>query len=95
MITKYAQAQLDEYIGYIAIKLQNIEAARAVRDDAGDTKNRLSQVAGILRDTDEFPSYKKIRFLRHRYVMIYRIEGDKVFVDYIFHELQDYGNKIG
>ena len=33
-------------------------------------------------------------FLSHRYFMLYRIENDTVYVDKIFHELQDYENKM-
>lgn len=33
-------------------------------------------------------------FLNHRYFMLYRIEDHVVFVDNIFHELQDYENKM-
>lgn len=33
-------------------------------------------------------------FLSHRYFMLYRIENDTVYVDNIFHELQDYENKM-
>ena len=35
---------------------------------------------------DEFEK----KFLSHQYFMLYRIEGNIVFVDNIFHELQDY-----
>ncbi len=38
--------------------------------------------------------YRKIRFLSHRYFMMYRIEDGLVIVDRIFHELQDYENKM-
>lgn len=38
--------------------------------------------------------YHRINFLRHRYFMLYRIEENTVFIDDIFHELQDYENKM-
>ncbi len=38
--------------------------------------------------------YRRINFLSHRYFMLYRIENDTVYVDNIFHELQDYENKM-
>lgn len=94
VITNRAQEQLDGYIGYVAETLKNKQAARAIRDDARETKNDLKKVAGSLSDMEELPGYKKIRFNKHRYVMIYRIEGDTVYADYVFHELQDYLNKI-
>ena len=38
--------------------------------------------------------YRRINFLNHRYFMLYHIEDNVVFVDNIFHELQDYENKM-
>ena len=38
--------------------------------------------------------YRRINFLSHRYFMLYRIEEDIVFIDNIFHELQDYENRM-
>ena len=32
--------------------------------------------------------------MSHRYFMLYRIIGNMVIVDNIFHELQDYENKM-
>ena len=33
-------------------------------------------------------------FQKYRYFMLYRIEDDVVYVDDIFHELQDYENRM-
>ncbi len=38
--------------------------------------------------------YHRINFQKHRYFMLYRIEDDVVYVDDIFHELQDYENRM-
>ena len=38
--------------------------------------------------------YRRINFQQHRYFMLYRIENDVVYVDDIFHELQDYENRM-
>ena len=35
----------------------------------------------------------KVKFKSYRYFMLYRVEEDKVYVDNIFHELQDYENR--
>ena len=37
---------------------------------------------------------KRIHFLRHRYIMLYKVDGDEAIVVYIFHETEDYLNKI-
>ena len=34
--------------------------------------------------------YRRINFKSHRYFMLYRVEEDKVYVDNVFHELQDF-----
>lgn len=34
------------------------------------------------------------RFITYLYFMLYRIENNTVYVDNIFHELQDYENKM-
>ena len=38
--------------------------------------------------------YRRINFQQHRYFMLYRIENAVVYVDDIFHELQDYENRM-
>ena len=34
--------------------------------------------------------YRKIKFEKHDFVMIYRIQDGQAIVDGVFHELQDY-----
>lgn len=38
--------------------------------------------------------YRRISFKFHRYFMLYRVEDTTVYIDGIFHELQDFENKI-
>ena len=64
--------------------------------DALETANRLESVAGSLEPCGH-PKLKEygyypIFFSRHRYVMLYRIEGSNAYVDAVYHELQDYQN---
>lgn len=58
----------------------------------------MANVAGSLKFCDnpklKALGYRRINFLSHRYFMLYRIESDTVYVDNIFHELQDYENKM-
>ena len=58
----------------------------------------LKNVAGSLKlcDNEQLRKqcYRRINFLSHRYFLIYRIVDDTVFVDNIFHEMQDYENKM-
>lgn len=43
-------------------------------------------------DLDNFIQY--LLFERHRYFMLYRIEGERIIVDNIIHELQDFEGKM-
>lgn len=36
----------------------------------------------------------RIRFAKHRYLFVYRIKGNRVIIEGIYHELQDYENSI-
>lgn len=96
--TPKALQQLDSYISYIQYTLLNDEAANSVWQDAIDTATELENVAGSLRPCKNLKlkelGYHPMFFLRHNYVMLYRIEGSIVYVDGIYHQLQDYENSF-
>lgn len=82
------------YVCYTAETLKNKQAAKEILADAKETKRRLSEVAFSLPICDNPVlakyGYRKIKFAKHRYIMIYRIENNAVIVEGMFHELQDY-----
>jgi plasmid stabilization system protein ParE len=91
-----ASEQLDHYVQYLVVKLRNAQAGSSLLDDALDTSEALSYVAGSLPFCAD-PELKrrgirKMRFTRHRYLWLYRIEGDTVQIVAMYHELQDYEN---
>ncbi len=93
IISPKALSQLNSYIDYLQYTLQNDQAARRVWQDALKARERLSQTAGSLK-LCHHPELKKegyhvIHFLRHRYLMLYRLEGQTVYVDAVYHQLQD------
>lgn len=98
VITSDAEEDLDRFIKYLLFEKKSIQAARNVLDDFESTKNSLKQVAGSLRLCDNPKlkelGYRRIHFSTHRYFMLYRIEKNTVFIDNIFHELQDYENYL-
>lgn len=67
-------------------------------DDFEAAKESLSHVAGSLKICDNPKlralGYRRINFLSHRYFMLYRIVDNIVFIDNIFHELQDYESRM-
>lgn len=98
VITDDAKAQLRHHLSYISNFLHNKTAAKAVRDDARETSKEISNVAESLNYCNNPKlaklGYRKMNFRKHDYVMLYRIEGDTAFVEWIFHQLQDYENKF-
>ena len=62
------------------------------------TTKKLKYVADSLKVCDnprlQSLGYRRINFQQHRYFMLYRIENVVVYVDDIFHELQDYENRM-
>lgn len=98
VVTKDAEADLDRFIKYLIFEKESIQAAQNVLDDYDATIESLKHVAGSLKLCDNSRlrklEYRRINFLNHRYFMMYRVVGDMVFIDNIFHELQDYENKM-
>lgn len=98
VVTQDAEADLDKFLRYLIYEKENRQAAKNVLDDFEMTKNRLTKVAGSLKDCDNpglrILGYKRINFIKHRYFMLYRIIDNEAIIDAIFHELQDYENKM-
>ena len=94
VITPVAKRQLDQYVGYTASILKNRTAAKRILEDAKQTKKRLADVAESLalcpNELLAKYGYRRVFFDKHDYFMVYRVEGKKVIVDAMYHELQDY-----
>ena len=92
VVTAEAEEDLNQFIQYLLFAKKNKQAAKNVLDDFEDTIKKLKYVC----DNPRLQSlgYRRINFQQHRYFMLYRIENDVVYVDDIFHELQDYENRM-
>ena len=98
VLMKGAEEDLDGFIEYLLFEKKSEQAAINLLNDFEATKTSLSNVAGSLKLCDNPKlralGYRKINFLSHRYFMLYRIENNTVYVDNIFHALQDYENRM-
>lgn len=98
VVTADAEEDLNRYIKYLLFDKKSEQAARNVLNDFEATVASLKVVAGSLKLCDnprlKQLGYRRINFHSHRYFMLYRLEENNVFVDSIFHELQDYENKM-
>ena len=98
VVTKDAREDLERFIQYLLVEKNSMQAAKNVLDDFDATIETLKHVAGSLKLCDNprlrESEYRRINFLNQRYFMLYRIEEKMVYVDNIFHELQDYENSM-
>ena len=94
IITELAIQQLESYIAYTKYNLKNMQAAKSIRDDAKKTKKKLSNIAEMLplctNDVLASYGYRKIEFEKHNFFMVYRIDGNYIIVDAMYHDLQDF-----
>lgn len=98
VVTRDAEEDLERFIKYLMIEKESMQAAENVLNDYDATIESLKHVAENLKLCDNPRlrqlEYRRINFLNHRYFMLYRIVDHVVFVDNIFHELQDFENKM-
>ncbi|MCM1088737.1 MAG: type II toxin-antitoxin system RelE/ParE family toxin [Muribaculaceae bacterium] len=98
IITEDAEADMDKFVQYLLFEKKNVQAAGNLLDDFETVINTLAHAAESLKICEnqhlKALGYRRINFMSHRYFVLYRVEGNMVFVDNIFHELQDYEAKM-
>ncbi|MGN0169987.1 MAG: type II toxin-antitoxin system RelE/ParE family toxin [Lachnospiraceae bacterium] len=98
VVTQEAEHDLEQYVQYLLFVKKNVQAAGNLLSDFETTKNRLSSVAGNLKLCDNprlrEAGYHRINFGSHKYFLLYHVEGEIVYIDAVFHELQDYEGKM-
>lgn len=91
IISPKALYQLNNYIDYLQYTLLNDQAAYNVWQDALETRDQLSRVANSLQYCThpqlKKNGYRAISFMRHRYLMLYRIDGKTAYVEAIYHQI--------
>ena len=96
IISRKALSQMDDYISYVQYTLLNPIAAESILRDAEETRKQLTEVAGSLKLCDHPKlralGYHAIKFSKHDYAMLYRVEGETAYVEGIYHMMQDYEN---
>lgn len=98
ILTDFAESQLDSIIRYVAVDLCNKSAANEILSDVEEAIAQLSFSADVYAPCTE-PELKEHNYIRfhlrrHRYIMLYRIIRNYVFIERIYHELQDYQHLV-
>lgn len=93
-VTASAEKDLDAIVSYIVQESSNSQAAGHLLDE-------ITKMYHVLADNPMiFPAcsqsllqrYRKVTVMR--YVIIYRIDGETVYVERFFSQLEDYVNKL-
>lgn len=97
-LSELAEKQYDNILKYLAFKLKNPQAVSSVADDFDVAVSHLEETADLFeycrsRKLADM-GLRKLRLDNHRYLLVYRVEANKVIVEGIYHELQDYENAI-
>lgn len=95
-ITDFAWKQLNNIVDYIFYDLKNPGAADKVLTDFQNAVETLKKSAKTFPSCKELElakhGYYRYHLKKHKYILLYRINGKQVFIDRIYHELQDYRN---
>ena len=98
-ISELAEEQYDNILDYLANVKKNLQAVNGVIDDfdyAVEQLENLADTFGYCQDERlRAMGFHKLHFKSHRYLFVYRINGDRVIIEGMYHELQDYENAIG
>ena len=93
-VTASAEKDLDAIISYIVQELSNPQAAGHLLDEITKTYHILADNPMIFPACSQplLQRYRKVTVMR--YVIIYRIDGETVYVERFFSQLEDYVNKL-
>jgi plasmid stabilization system protein ParE len=97
-LSELAERQYDRILSYTANKLKNPQALKNIMDDFDDTIEKLEKMADSFgycnSERLKELGLHKIRFAKHRYLFVYRINKSQVIIEGMYHELQDYEKAI-
>lgn len=98
-ISELAEEHYDKILNYLSTVKQNPQAVNSVINDFDYAVEQLENMAdtfGYCQDTRlKAMGFHKLHFKAHRYLFVYRINDNKVIIEGMYHELQDYENAIG
>ena len=93
-VTASAEKDLDAIVSYIVRELSNPQAAGHLLDEINKMYHVLADNPVIFPVCSQplLQRYRKVTVMR--YVIIYRIDGETVYVERFFSQLEDYVNKL-
>lgn len=98
IITERAEELLDGLVRYLLYQIKNKQAAVHLLDSVEQIYSRLEEnPLQFPQCRDAYLSqlgYREAVFTDMKYLVIFRIEEDTVYIVGVFHELEQYRNKL-
>lgn len=98
VVTVDAKEDMNNHVQYLLYEKRNPQAAQNLLLDFETTKDNLKYIATSLKYCENphlrKAGFRRINFSKHNYFILYRVIGKSVFIDAIYHSLQDYENHM-
>lgn len=98
IVTENAAQQVENILDYIIYRLHNEKAAIEILYEIEATYKSLEYLAESMAFCyDSYlkaKGYRKISLRNYDYVLLYQIVDDKVYVNGVFHMLENYRDKL-
>lgn len=98
IITDRADEMIDEKVNYLLIKFKNQQAASHLLNGISVLYDRMEDNPFQFPDSKEpyllKRGYKEAYISDMDYKMVFRIDGDDLYVVGLFHDLEDYASKV-
>ena len=97
-VSDLAEEQYDAILNYLANVKKNPQAVNGVIADYDFAIEQLEEKAELFgfckKQMLRGLGFRKLLFRKHRYLFVYRIIEDRVIIEGMYHELQDYENAL-
>lgn len=98
IITERADEQIDRLTAYLLNHLKNPDAAAHFLDELETIYNRLEENPYQFAESkDEYlfmRGYRDALFMEMNYHVVFRMDGQSVYILGVFHTLEDYARKL-
>lgn len=96
VILDEAAVEYEQIVRYLALHLKSPQAARTFMGEFDHTVNLIRQnaLAFPLSLMPELACHGYRKVPVGRYLMLYKVEGDTIFIAHIFHRSQDYARLV-
>lgn len=98
VFTENALEDMDSIVEYLIGNLRNQQAVNrfitSIQSGVLTLNNSAESFQLCINDKLRVMGYRRLNLEKTKYFLLYRVESSIVYVDGIYHQLQDYENKI-